>query len=190
MRKQTGDNSVPAIWRWIRIPRVLLALCVFALGCDSASPAAPATAALGQDFVIRIGEAATIEGADFTVTLVAVIEDSRCPVDLTCVWAGNAKVELEVRRAVGESVTLVLNTELEPRATSVGPHELRYVDLAPLPHANAEERVQAGRSLGRIQGASLGGLHRRQPGAGRAAARTTGQHLAAAAAHSDQLLPR
>ena len=39
----------------------------------------------------------SITKAGVTITLVAVLEDSRCPRDITCMWEGKAVVELNVR---------------------------------------------------------------------------------------------
>lgn len=117
--------------------RILLTLCVLFLAYDSASsegriPAVP----LGHDFVLKVGQAAGVEGTAFIITFVEVLEDSRCAVDVTCVWAGNAKVELQVRQAGGESTTVVLNTELEPKAAMIGRYELRLIALAPAPRVD------------------------------------------------------
>jgi hypothetical protein len=71
--------------------------------------------------------------AGFTVRFQAVLEDSRCPVNADCVWAGNAKVALDVVGAQGRSETITLNTELEPRTARVGSFELRLISLAPRP---------------------------------------------------------
>lgn len=35
---------------------------------------------------------------NMTVTLIKVINDSRCPIGVTCIWAGEAKVLVEVRK--------------------------------------------------------------------------------------------
>lgn len=95
-------------------------------------PAVP----LGQDFVLEVGQTVLVEGAGFGITFVAVTEDSRCPVDVTCVWAGNATVELKVSISDAVDTTVTLNTDLEPRATTIGRHELRLVALAPVPRSD------------------------------------------------------
>jgi len=41
---------------------------------------------------IPLGETVMIDGVN--IEFVAVLEDSRCPKDVTCVWAGQAKVKL------------------------------------------------------------------------------------------------
>jgi hypothetical protein len=43
---------------------------------------------------IALGETITIE--NHLVKFVKVLEDSRCPKDVTCIWAGRARVQIEV----------------------------------------------------------------------------------------------
>lgn len=67
----------------------ILVLSAFALaGCAAVPPlAASPTAALGQT--------ATVDG--LRVKPLAIIEDSRCPINAVCVWAGRLVVRAEVR---------------------------------------------------------------------------------------------
>lgn len=45
----------------------------------------------------------SITKAGVTITLAAVLEDSRCPRNITCMWEGKAVVELNVREPGQES---------------------------------------------------------------------------------------
>lgn len=116
-----------------------LFLILFACGGVSAAGRVPAVP-VGQDFVLQIGQTVLVEGAGFGITFVAVTEDSRCPVDVTCVWAGNATVELKVIMADHDDTTVILNTDLEPKVATIGRHELRLVALAPLPRSDIRIR--------------------------------------------------
>lgn len=55
---------------------------------------------------LALGESVTLSGHTFE--FVKVIEDSRCPKDVSCVWAGQAKVELAIHLASGEQTTQVI----------------------------------------------------------------------------------
>jgi len=55
---------------------------------------------------IPLGETAKI--GDATVKFVQVLEDSRCPLDVTCIWAGRARVQLEVALKDKEAVQKVV----------------------------------------------------------------------------------
>lgn len=65
----------------------LLAACMVLPAPDTTPPLPPGSAvALHQK--VRVG--------DITVTPVAVVEDSRCPIDARCVWAGRLVVRTQI----------------------------------------------------------------------------------------------
>jgi hypothetical protein len=64
---------------------------------------------LGQPFSLRVGETAALAGEGLTVKFAAVLGDSRCPPDVQCIWAGNARIAIEVAQQ-GSGSRLELNT--------------------------------------------------------------------------------
>ncbi|MGE0457520.1 MAG: hypothetical protein AB7O56_04885 [Bauldia sp.] len=54
---------------------------------------------LGVPFGMRLGGEVEIEGQGMVVRLTDIVEDSRCPIDVMCVWAGRVVVALEVTSA-------------------------------------------------------------------------------------------
>ena len=52
---------------------------------------------LGEEFCLSIGEGAFIIGENLQVRFEEVIEDSRCPRGVTCVWAGRVTCVIELR---------------------------------------------------------------------------------------------
>ena len=97
-------------------------------------PAAPAKdAALDQEFEIRVGEWVTIEGERLRVTFDHVAEDSRCPEGVNCIWAGNAKVKLKLRKGRRRSSMLTLNTGVDPKQAAYRGYEVKLVKLDPYP---------------------------------------------------------
>lgn len=48
------------------------------------------------DVQLRVGETATLDGGALQVSMVQVSEDSRCPMNVMCVWMGRAVVGLHV----------------------------------------------------------------------------------------------
>ena len=53
------------------------------------------TPALKSPFVLSIDEKATID-SELIITLLGIEEDSRCPIDVTCVWEGSVKAEINL----------------------------------------------------------------------------------------------
>jgi len=71
------------------------------LALAACAPVAPATDGPASDVVFaRLGETARL--GDITVRPVAVAEDSRCPRDATCVWAGRLRLRAAIAGVAGE----------------------------------------------------------------------------------------
>jgi hypothetical protein len=73
---------------------VPLLLAASLVACKSGGAAAPHAASLDQEIELAPKQQAVFGPAGLTVEFVRVVEDSRCPTDVTCVWAGEVKVEL------------------------------------------------------------------------------------------------
>jgi hypothetical protein len=90
-------------------------------------------ARVGEEFKIGESESIWIEKGLFEITLVGVIEDSRCPADVECFWEGNVKVEV----LVGEqNYILTLGKLLEGDVNSADLSEgytLRVLQVDPYP---------------------------------------------------------
>ncbi|MFH1775698.1 MAG: hypothetical protein ABH839_03485 [Chloroflexota bacterium] len=67
---------------------VTIAITSLLLGC--ATTPGEVKAGLDEEFSLRIGQTARITGEDLTISLQEVTEDSRCPRDVKCIWAGQA----------------------------------------------------------------------------------------------------
>ncbi len=91
-------------------------------------------ASLGQDFELRIGETVEIDGEPLVVTFERVVEDSRCPTNVTCVWAGDAVVRIRLQGAKAEAGTLDLHTQSDAnREGGFERYRVRLVQLLPAP---------------------------------------------------------
>jgi hypothetical protein len=77
---------------------VLLVLLLAACGKPAPEPVQDGSipAALAEPFQLRINQSAVITSENIKVYFRKVLSDSRCPSDVTCVWAGEARVELVV----------------------------------------------------------------------------------------------
>jgi hypothetical protein len=93
--------------------------------------AGPARAPVDKEFSLRMGQSASIDGEKLIIKFKAVLEDSRCPTNALCAWAGNGKVEFEVLDIDGQNKTIILNTEDEPRLAPLKEHKLKLVSLNP-----------------------------------------------------------
>ena len=95
-------------------------------------------AQLGSIFSLAMGQTARLSSEGLSIQFEAVLEDSRCPVDVQCVWAGNAKVSIQIQQTGQTSQTLILNSNLEPREVAYEAFLIRYEDLAPQPRSDSQ----------------------------------------------------
>ena len=111
-------------------------VCLLAsTACDEKSPVGPSVP-LNQQFTLAPGEIASIEGASVRLQFVRVAEDSRCPADVFCVWAGDAIVRLRAVDADGPA-DYELHTN-NSRVRSVIHRDIRVdlVHVQPYPFSN------------------------------------------------------
>ena len=81
---------------------------------------------------IRIGQQKTTSVGHFKIKFVKVLEDSRCPMNAKCTWAGNARVQLTVKGNKGTR-TIELNTGREPHVATYDGYDFRMEDVVPSP---------------------------------------------------------
>jgi hypothetical protein len=68
--------------------------------------------------------------ANWNLEFVRVVSDSRCPVNVDCVWAGDAELELRVFKGK-QNQKLTLHTGLEPRSATMMGFKLTLQRLEP-----------------------------------------------------------
>lgn len=128
-----------------RLSRPALTFAIALVALAASTTCAPAGAAIAPPPV-----AASRTGADVRVTLAIgrphvlddgtelvfrdVADDSRCPTDAECVWAGDASVVISVRPAAGEPTLVTLHTgQPDTRAASAAGLRLTLERLDPQP---------------------------------------------------------
>ena len=122
-------------------------LAVGALGCGN--PTAPdqspdlALISASREIVLEYGEDIRLEGSVLRLSFGDVLDDSRCPVDVTCVWEGNGRVVIGIAAGMGPTHPLVLNTSLEPRSVVWSEVRVTLLDLNPTPHAGSGIPLEA-----------------------------------------------
>lgn len=85
---------------------------------------------LNVEATLPAGTGSTVKGEDLEVRFVGVTEDSRCPTDTTCVWAGEVKVKLAAR--IGQQAPIEREV-LEGRSTVIEPYRLTVTRVQPEP---------------------------------------------------------
>lgn len=94
------------------------------------------TSGVGLRDTLTLGAAASATFFGVEIGFLAVREDSRCPKDVECVWAGNAAAEISVGPAdgrMGPTHQLVLNTGIEPRTGEALSTHVTLLEVQPEP---------------------------------------------------------
>ena len=88
-----------------------------------------------ETFTLNVGKQKTAKKSRLKIKFLGVTEDSRCPVGVNCIWAGNAKVKV---RIVGARSTKVFefNTNSGPKGDIFEGWSIVVDSLTPEPHAN------------------------------------------------------
>ena len=107
--------------RWssrIRRSRQLTSIVAVALGLSGCAhvgnPDAPI--ALGTSTALRVGESRLVAGTSTSVGVTELVEDSRCPTGVQCVWAGRVRMAL---RLGDNATTLATDSSFAAEGLSV-----------------------------------------------------------------------
>jgi hypothetical protein len=103
---------------------------LFALACGGSS-----TTPSGLNQPIELGSGQSAQVGALRITFTAVTSDSRCPVDVVCVWAGDAVARLNLSQPAGAVETRELHTTLEPRSVEYGDFQIELVRVDPAPRS-------------------------------------------------------
>ena len=107
---------------------LLLTLALSA--CRPATSPGLHAASLDTEVVLAIAQRAAFDQEGLEVQFVSVVDDSRCPIDTTCVWAGEAIVRLAIRSASG---TVTEHDVVEGHSTTVDNYRVSVTQVLPKP---------------------------------------------------------
>jgi hypothetical protein len=89
-----------------------------------------------QKFTLRPKQQKSLYAGKLKVQFIEVMEDSRCPTGVNCVWAGNAKVKIKVTsKRLGEKI-FEANTNGGPQGDQFDGYAIVLDKLTPYPKAD------------------------------------------------------
>src|SRR4029077_15444279 len=94
------------------------------------SPTQPSPLPLGQSFELRSGTSAVLQGG-LKVTFGSVGSDSRCPMDVMCVWAGDAVVKGALSQSGAGPGERELHTQPSGSEATYSTYSIKLQALAP-----------------------------------------------------------
>ena len=90
-----------------------------------------------QEVEVQIAHEKTFNGVK--IRFIDLLDDSRCPKGTTCVWAGNARISVQVSKN-GKKKVVELNSTRGPQAVVFEGYEFKLVKLIPEPASNIRIR--------------------------------------------------
>lgn len=106
---------------------IIFMIFIFAISISAQTK----NAKLNEKISLGANQKAHVKSDKLTIEFVKVLEDSRCPVDVDCVWAGSAKVQIKVSKGKAAAQAFELNTNLEPRFITFHGYKIEITDLTP-----------------------------------------------------------
>jgi len=91
----------------------------------------------GSEFDLVVNQQAVVEGTPLRIRFNGVSNESRCPSDVQCVWAGNAVVHLNLTSTGNPGSDVALNTTLDPKSADYAGYRVTLVGLKPYPRSGS-----------------------------------------------------
>lgn len=114
---------------------VWMLLCAFGLlacaeGASGLSSQEAPVPAVGERFTLEVGQSVPIADTGVQITYTELVDDSRCPPEVTCVWEGDAVVAVSLSGAA-EPTTAELHTyDQRPGSANYGEYRIELVELS------------------------------------------------------------
>ncbi|MEI6732039.1 MAG: hypothetical protein WCK90_05175 [archaeon] len=94
---------------------------------------------VGKSFVLKLGQSASINAAGLHIHFLNITEDSRCPINATCIQAGHATAEIEFKKTGGKSAIVRLSNANSNETSTTAElflYKLKLQDISPYPILN------------------------------------------------------
>jgi len=123
----------------VRRRYVLVSLLIVLLLGSCARATEGVRVTLGQESSLRVGQSVTINEEELEIRFVEVVEDSRCPRDVTCVWEGKVSciVEITHRESLHRVVLIQPGLTSQPSREPFGEYQMSFHG-EPYPEADKE----------------------------------------------------
>src|SRR6187455_2085851 len=114
-----------------------IALVIAAIACVGCfSPTEP-DAVVGKPFELKAGSVSTLPDGT-RLGFERVESDSRCPMDVVCVWAGDATISVTLNPAKGQTESREMHTQPTGSQISYASYTITLTALAPYPRSRRE----------------------------------------------------
>ena len=123
---------------------VLSLMCVvFDVSYVGCSGVTGSDVVMGREFKIRYGQELKVKGEDLKVKFASLLGDSRCPSNVTCIWEGDALVQIDMKRTNATESQIELHTNSRLGGALEGKYQqyvIKLVALDPYPRTDVERK--------------------------------------------------
>jgi hypothetical protein len=118
---------------------LFVGLIALSTSCASAVPSQPEPQDSSREVVLKLGSPARVPNTNLTIAAEAVVEDSRCPTGVSCVWEGDAAIRIRITTPDAPAATYTLHTNDQfAREVVHGGSRVRLISVAPHPTATSK----------------------------------------------------
>ncbi len=86
-----------------------------------------------ETVTLKSGQKKSAAGGELSIKFISVTEDSRCPTDANCIWAGNATVQVKVTTRSRGVKMMTMNTSSGPQGDQFNGWAIYLTSLTPAP---------------------------------------------------------
>jgi hypothetical protein len=111
------------------------------------------SADFGQQFELKLNQSASINSGEVKVNFLRVIEDSRCPSDVDCVWSGQIQVavSVSVKGSVPKTLSLINRARSKNISTKkFKKYSIEFVKAEPYPKNRNQKTKPADQTISLI----------------------------------------
>lgn len=121
------------MWRKPLLTGILLSLFFIYYSCDSKDQLTDSIINSNQDtMTIVIHQTCNNTKYNIQFRFDSLLNDSRCPPEALCFWAGNVQVKFELTTGNKAHYFLLLNSTLLPKDSTIAGINYKIIDLTPL----------------------------------------------------------
>lgn len=89
-----------------------------------------------QKVSVLINKQKVVVKDKLSIKFASLVEDSRCPRDVQCIQAGNARITIEVSGGKTAAKTFEINIGKQPQTVLYGGYDIELISLNPQPASN------------------------------------------------------
>lgn len=136
MRSNGGEN-IPEQKVFMRSKLIFLAIITLVASASVFAQKTPKS----ESISVKLGATETAKSSRIKANLVDILEDSRCPKDVDCIWAGRIRILVTLEAKNGKSMSVEFSSDQKPSAEFAG-YTITLGDIGP-DHKQSEPKKES-----------------------------------------------